>query len=425
MATLKQVDGRYRARFFTPDGQERRVTFKSNKAKVVQAIWQKLEGSLALGDYRDEDFAQYWVRKPQVIYERQEADRAARERSAAKEKERSVTFRDFANEWLERKKRNLYPSGYRDYRSCLDKYLIPFFGDKPIASITTRDIEELKAWMYRPIKRTIYKRDAEGKIVRGKRHKKLRETVEFVPKPSRINNVLIPLKTMMRDAYDLELLTRLPKIKKDKELPAKQICPLSEEEVRLFLAKTPVEYFATFAFAFATGVRVPGELSALKVGDVDFRIKKVRIGRTFSAGELRETTKTGHERWVDLSDDIITILKAEIQRREKDGKLKSDDFLFVNSWGSPIDGTNLRHRVWAEILADCGLAYRPLYNTRHTYASIMLMKGNSVLYISQQLGHTNAHTTLKYYSRFIPSMGAIMHLSLAGTAGEADPTAGT
>jgi integrase len=139
---------------------------------------------------------------------------------------------------------------------------------------------------------------------------------------------------------------------------------------------------------------------------------KVRIGRSFSAGQLRETTKTNRERWVDLSPELASILREHVRRAGKVFTATSDDFVFTNSAGEPLDGANLRERVWRRTLQRCGIAYRPIYNCRHTYASILLMKGMSVLYVSEQLGHQSAETTLKYYARFIPKMGGQVHVHL-------------
>jgi hypothetical protein len=42
----------------------------------------------------------------------------------------------------------------------------------------------------------------------------------------------------------------------------------------------------------------------------------------------------------------------------------------------------------------------------------MLMKSNSVLYVSNQLGHANVHTTLKYYTKYVPSMETVKPVAL-------------
>ena len=43
-----------------------------------------------------------------------------------------------------------------------------------------------------------------------------------------------------------------------------------------------------------------------------------------------------------------------------------------------------------------------MYDLRHTYASLMLMRGADPRYVQQQLGHEYVSTTYRYYSHWIP-----------------------
>ncbi len=50
-----------------------------------------------------------------------------------------------------------------------------------------------------------------------------------------------------------------------------------------------------------------------------------------------------------------------------------------------------------------GFSYRKLYQTRHTFASIMLQKGEDLAWVSKKmLGHSEIATTLKFYADYIP-----------------------
>lgn len=68
-----------------------------------------------------------------------------------------------------------------------------------------------------------------------------------------------------------------------------------------------------------------------------------------------------------------------------------------------MDYNNLRERVLLKALRKARLAYRGFHDFRHTYASLLLMKGVNVLYVSQQMGHKSVDITLKRYARWIPS----------------------
>jgi len=50
-----------------------------------------------------------------------------------------------------------------------------------------------------------------------------------------------------------------------------------------------------------------------------------------------------------------------------------------------------------------GYDYRRFYQTRHTFACIMLQKGERLAWVSKvMLGHSDETTTLRFYSDYIP-----------------------
>ena len=50
---------------------------------------------------------------------------------------------------------------------------------------------------------------------------------------------------------------------------------------------------------------------------------------------------------------------------------------------------------------ECDLKYRPIYHTRHTFATVMLENGEDILWVSNMLGHTDSTMTLSRYARYI------------------------
>jgi len=81
-----------------------------------------------------------------------------------------------------------------------------------------------------------------------------------------------------------------------------------------------------------------------------------------------------------------------------------NSFVFPNSNNKLFfDGTYIREGVWRRALKISKLDYRALYQTRHTFASLMISKGEDILWVSKTLGHSNLQTTLSKYARFIKS----------------------
>jgi integrase len=63
-----------------------------------------------------------------------------------------------------------------------------------------------------------------------------------------------------------------------------------------------------------------------------------------------------------------------------------------------------RRSVWKKALETAGLEHRPLYQCRHTFATLALAAGADLYWVSKQLGHANIATTLKHYARFLPAV---------------------
>ena len=66
--------------------------------------------------------------------------------------------------------------------------------------------------------------------------------------------------------------------------------------------------------------------------------------------------------------------------------------------------TNLRERVWKPALRRAGLRYRTMYQTRHTFATLMLAAGEDIGWVAKQLGHTSIEMVIRRYHRFIPNL---------------------
>lgn len=62
-------------------------------------------------------------------------------------------------------------------------------------------------------------------------------------------------------------------------------------------------------------------------------------------------------------------------------------------------------RVFRGVLRRAGLPAFRVYDLRHTFASLLLARNAPITYVAAQLGHANPATTLRFYARWIPSMG--------------------
>ena len=83
--------------------------------------------------------------------------------------------------------------------------------------------------------------------------------------------------------------------------------------------------------------------------------------------------------------------------------LKPDDLVFSNGEGKPLDPYVLSHN-FAKIVKQVGLKNMRFHDLRHTFASLMLLRGAKTKVISEALGHSSAAFTMDTYSHIIEGM---------------------
>jgi integrase len=134
--------------------------------------------------------------------------------------------------------------------------------------------------------------------------------------------------------------------------------------------------------------------------DVDVAARTVTVNKVWVKGELRTTQgKTDAAfRVVSLQEPALAALRS--LARPLDGAR----LIFPAPAGGHINLDNWRRRVWKEAIEASGVQYRPLYQMRHTFATLALAAGADLYWVSRQLGHESIRTTLKHYARFVPAV---------------------
>lgn len=164
--------------------------------------------------------------------------------------------------------------------------------------------------------------------------------------------------------------------------------PFSRDEVEAIIDHMAREYPAPVAnfveFKFFTGMR-PSEVAALRWSDVDLATQRVHVHRAIVQGREKATTKTNTARMVLLNSRAL----AAVMRQRAATQL-SGEFVFVDPrYGTPwLDERAFRRSYWTPTLSALGLRYRKPYNTRHSYATLMLMAGMTPAFCAAQLGHS-------------------------------------
>ena len=254
-----------------------------------------------------------------------------------------------------------------DYEISYKKHIEPYLGQKKLDKIKASDLE---FW--------------QNKVI---------ETVS----PRRLKNIRAVLSGILNDAYRDELIDKNPltlvrTIKADKV----DINPFSIEDISMILSNSANQERNFFALAFFSGMR-SGEMIGLKWSDIDFfrlEIKPQRSRKMGSDGKLK--TESSY-RVIEILDSLLPYLRDQYQLT---GQI--DSYVFLNNYNEPLyDIKRIRDTHWKRVLKKCNLEYRPIYHTRHTFATVMLENGEDILWVSNMLGHTDATMTLSRYARYI------------------------
>jgi integrase len=280
-----------------------------------------------------------------------------------------VTIAELLERFLLTRRQSTELSTWKNYRSAVRHHLIPSFGKKKVSELKTSDI---RAWR-----------------------------AELGISGKRINNVLIPLRGALEDAYRDGLIAenpvaRIESLKHRYDEPD----PFSLTEIRAILAHAEGQVRNLFQFAFWTGLRT-SELIALHWLDVNFDGGIVRVRRA-SVGKITKGPKTAAgERDVKLLAPAFEAVRAQ---EALTGERGSEVFLNPRTGHPWVGDGQIRKTAWAPLLKRAGVRYRYPYQTRHTYASLMLSAGENPMWVAQQMGHRDWGMIRKRYGRWLPSI---------------------
>jgi integrase len=215
--------------------------------------------------------------------------------------------------------------------------------------------------------------------------------------------------SVLREALDLAVLDKLmpdnpvhhvPRAKHQKP-PVK---PFTRDEAETILADMTKHYPAQVVnftrFKFFTGVRT-GEAFGLRWSSVDLAGGHVVIQEGVVQGEEVDRTKTSRVRNVALN----SVARSALVAQQAETLMKRGHVFHDPRYGARWAGERAFGRsYWAPTLARLKMAYRPPYNTRHTYATMMLMAGMTPAFCAGQMGHS-VEIFLTTYAKWIPGAG--------------------
>lgn len=172
-------------------------------------------------------------------------------------------------------------------------------------------------------------------------------------------------------------------------------------------------FYSVYYSAVSTGLR-QGELLGLRWRDVDLDFLSISVSQVLykrrGICQFKEPKTAHSRRRVAMTPKLALFLReyrAERERlyRELGKELTLDCLVFAYPDGRPLDPSVLSHE-FARLAKQAGLERVRFHDLRHTFASLMLMRGAKPKVISEALGHASVGFTMDVYSHIIEGMQA-------------------
>jgi len=170
-------------------------------------------------------------------------------------------------------------------------------------------------------------------------------------------------------------------------------------------------YYPVIYTAVSTGLR-QAELLGLRWRDIDPDLQSISVCQTLykrhGVCEFKEPKTSHSRRLVSMTAKLADYLSDYKGERESlslhlGRLLKPDDLVFSNAEGKPLDPGVLSHN-FARIEKRAGLRGVRFHDLRHTFASLMLLRGAKPKVISEALGHSSVAFTMDTYSHIMQGM---------------------
>jgi len=249
-------------------------------------------------------------------------------------------------------------STWRDWRSVVNNRILPFMGSLPIGAV---DIPTIERFL---------------------------DSLNCGPK--RINNILVPVRSIFKYAKRQGYIAINPMDDIDNlKLEQPDISPFDTEEMHSIIHAIPEQYKAFTITAFFTGMRF-GEIAALRWESINFKRRLIQIRETLVYGEIGRTKTMRSKR------DIVMLMPVydALASLEVKGK-----FVFLDREGALLTPDHYRKVIWKPALKKAEIEYRPPIQTRHTFATLAIDSGEALGWVQKMLGHGSLQMIYtRYYS---------------------------
>ena len=167
--------------------------------------------------------------------------------------------------------------------------------------------------------------------------------------------------------------------------------------------------------AATTGMR-QGEALGLTVASIDFLGRRVSVDRQLvtvaNRVELGPPKTASSCGVIPLPTLALDALAAHLAKYPSTGTM---GLIFTGPDGEPIRRSQFNH-AWRRAVASVGLPSTTTFHVlRHSYGSLLIASGESVVTVQHRLGHSSAAETLSVYAHLLDNAEEASRKLLEGT----------
>jgi integrase len=277
-----------------------------------------------------------------------------------------------ADTWAKTHAVTLATKTAKHYASLYDHHIAPFLGDLKLSELTPELIARWQA----------------ERVAAGAGREAIRQAMKL------LGNILQRAMEGGRIGRNPTRVVR--KIAPPRRREVRPLAPATVEALRAASGARDAALISVLAYA---GLR-PQEALALRWADV--RERTILVERAVSLGEEKDT-KTHAHRTVRL---LAPLREDLLAWRMRAGRPRDNALVFPGPaallW-SKTTYDNWRKRAFDRACKAIELDGARPYDLRHSFASLLLHEGRSVMYVARQLGH-DARLTLTTYGHVIDEL---------------------
>jgi integrase len=169
------------------------------------------------------------------------------------------------------------------------------------------------------------------------------------------------------------------------------------EEIGRVISAAPEPFATIWALTAVLGLRV-GEVLALRVSDLDFDRKLIRVRQSLDSATRKVQACKSHTSSADVP--MPPQLEIRLLRHLAKGPSETG-LLFSNRSGRPYSANKLREKQLHPILRKLGIPRGGFHAARHGATSEMMANGVAPTVVQKQMRHSDARITLGIYGHVV------------------------